>query len=452
MTSHGFFSRLEQFGPRIAIVWHGRRLTYAAAAERLAAWEDRLAGAGLAPGAVCGVLGDHSAEALLALLAAWRQGLVAVPICSLPPHLQGVCLRAAGAEAVISFDAAGRAHVEHLEAPARPPLVDELRRQAAPGVVLFSSGSTGQPKAVLWNAHRLLERHGAAAEAPPTLAFLRLDHIGGLNTILYSLCGGGTLVVPPARDPLAVCHSIAEERIELLPTTPTFLRMLLLSDAWRTTDISSLKRITYGAEPMPETVLRALAEALPWVDLKQTYGLSELGILPTQSRGRDSLWLRIGGAGVQTRVVDGELWVRAPAAMLGYLDAASPLNGDGWFNTGDAVEVEGDCIRILGRAGDTINVGGEKVHPAAVENVLLAADNVRSAVVYGRSSPVTGQVVAATVALAQPEDTPTAELRLIAHCRQRLPAYAAPVLIDISAGPLHNERCKLVRPQDRRAS
>ncbi len=87
---------------------------------------------------------------------------------------------------------------------------------------------------------------------------------------------------------------------------------------------------------------------MPHVDLKQTYGLSEVGILPTRSRDRDSLWLKLGGDDIGTRVIDGELWIRVPEGMLGYLNHPSPFTEDGWFNTHDAVEVDGDYVRILG--------------------------------------------------------------------------------------------------------
>ncbi len=137
----------------------------------------------------------------------------------------------------------------------RHPLLDQLRATHEPGMVLFSSGSTGAPKAALWSVCPLAARHRQAKPAPCTLVFLRLDHIGGLNTLFYSLAAGGTLVLSRDRDPVSICRAIDEHRVELLPTTPTFLTMLLLSGVWRQFSLSSLRRITYGAEPMPPAVL-----------------------------------------------------------------------------------------------------------------------------------------------------------------------------------------------------
>ena len=151
--------------------------------------------------------------------------------------------------------------------------------------------------------------------------------------------------------------------MQLLPTTPTFLRMLLISGAYKKYDLGSLELITYGTEPMPTATLESLHAAFPGVRLKQTYGLTEVGILPTKSEQDDSLWLAVGGPGYETKIVDNVLWIRAQMAMVGYLNAPSPFDADGWFNTGDVVEQKGDYIRFMGRKSEIINVGGEKVFP-----------------------------------------------------------------------------------------
>ena len=440
-----FFERLQQYGSRVAIVWHGRSLTYSHLIEQIDVWRLRFRSESQAPGSVCGVLGDHTVDAFVAMLAAWQEGLVVTPICSLPDDRYEAYLASAFAELVVSFTPSGDAQIERRAISGQNTLLSHFRQQSVPGLVLFSSGSTGESKAILWNAERLIERHRAVTQAPRTLMMLRLDHIGGLNTLLYSLSGGGTIVVIAERDPVHICSIIEKERVELLPCSPTFLNMLLLSGAWRNFDLSSLRRITYGTEPMSTGILKALDDALPNVDLKQTYGLSELGILPTKSRGRDSLWLRVGGAGFETRIHNGQLHIRTPAAMVGYLNQDNPFDAQGWFNTQDEVEVDGDYVRILGRTSDIINVGGEKVYPAEVENVLLEAENVLEATVCAQHSPVTGQIVTASVSLKHAEDLRDAERRLIAFCRNRLALYQVPMLINITTEPLHNARGKSIR-------
>ena len=127
--------------------------------------------------------------------------------------------------------------------------------------------------------------------------FLQLDHIGGLNTLFYTLANGGTAVVAEDLSPESVCEAIESHRVQLLPTSPTFLNLLLLSEAHLRHGLSSLELITYGTEPMPESTLKRIVQAFPCARLLQTYGLSELGILRSRSRTSDSLWVRVGGEG-----------------------------------------------------------------------------------------------------------------------------------------------------------
>jgi long-chain acyl-CoA synthetase len=134
--------------------------------------------------------------------------------------------------------------------------------------------------------------------------------------------------------------------------------------------------------------------------------------------------------------------------MLGYLNAPSPFTRDGWLNTGDAVECDGDYIRILGRTSEIINVGGEKVYPAEVESVIQERDDVAEVTVYGERNAITGQMVCARV-------TPTLELGsdqvadfvadLKRYCRARLKPYQVPVRIQLKSEAQHNARFKRVR-------
>lgn len=330
---------------------------------------------------------------------------------------------------------------------AEHPLIQQLVARHRAGLVLFTSGSSGPPKAALHDLDLLVEQaldrgryHGTAYR---TLAFLRGDHIGGVNTLLRTLTRGGTLIVPASRTVPDVCAAIARHRVELLPTTPSFLALLCAAEAWTRWDLSSLEIVTYGTEPMPEAVLERVAAALPHVSLRQTYGLSELGILRAQSRASGSLWVRVGGDGYETRVVDGELHIRARTAMLGYLNAPSPFDADGWLNTHDRVEQDGEWLRILGRTSDLINVGGLKVAPQDVEAVLLTMPGVVDATVYGEPNAVLGQVVAARLTLAAPIDNLRHRVRW--HCDGTLPAHAIPLRVTVTSAEALSIRGKKVR-------
>jgi acyl-CoA synthetase (AMP-forming)/AMP-acid ligase II len=233
--------------------------------------------------------------------------------------------------------------------------------------------------------------------------------------------------------------------VQLLPTSPTFLNLLLISEAYRQHDLSSLQLVTYGTEVMPEATLKRFHAQFPNVKLQQTYGLSEVGILRSKSKAPDSLWVKVGGEGFETRVVDGMLEIKAKSAMLGYLNAPSPFTADGWFRTGDAVEVDGEYIRILGRKSELINVGGEKVYPAEIESVLQTMPGVVDAAVAGEPHPMTGQIVVARVRLAQEEELPAFRARMRAFCRDKLAGYKIPQKVEIVRDDLHSERYKKMR-------
>jgi acyl-CoA synthetase (AMP-forming)/AMP-acid ligase II len=242
-----------------------------------------------------------------------------------------------------------------------------------------------------------------------------------------------------------VCEAVEKYNVQLLPTSPTFLNLLLLSEAYKEYDLNSLCLVTYGTEVMPETVLKRFHQIFPGIDLLQTYGLSELGILRSKSRASDSLWVKVGGEGFETRIVDGMLEVKAQSAMLGYLNAPSPFTEDGWFKTGDAVETDGEYIKILGRKSEMINVGGEKVYPAEVEGVLQLMENVEDVVVTGEPSPVTGQIVRASIKLKTSEELSMLRKRMKEFCKDKLARYKVPQKVVIMEQLSHGERFKKMR-------
>jgi acyl-coenzyme A synthetase/AMP-(fatty) acid ligase len=331
---------------------------------------------------------------------------------------------------------------------AQHPLYQHLRAAGHPGLVLFSSGSTGASKAAVHDLVPLLAKFKTRRHSLRTVSFLLFDHIGGVNTALYTLSNAGCLIVLRDRSPDAVLSAIERHQVELLPTSPTFLNLVLLSSAYQRHDLSSLKTVTYGTEPMPNSTLQRFHELFPHIRLQQTYGLSEVGILRSQSRSSDSLWVKVGGEGFLTRIVDGMLQIKAESAMLGYLNAPSPFSEDGWLITGDAVESDGDYIRILGRSTEIINVGGEKVYPAEVESVLQERDDVAEVTVYGERNAITGQMVCARV-LPSVELTDGDVSAFIAelkrYARARLKPYQVPVRIQLSPEAQHSARFKRMR-------
>ena len=445
MDGHWWSRQIRGWGERPALIWRSDLWSYTQLCDATDAWLGELARRGVKPGSTLAICGNYSPKLCGLLLAAILNRNIVVPISSATARRRDHMMDVAEVEFSVHFEDNDTWRFAKFGRAVSHPLLRQLVERGAPGLVLFSSGSTGDSKASVLDFDRLLAKFLAPRPSYRTLVFLLFDHIGGINTLLHVLIHGGTIVTTDDRHPDAVCTVVDRHRVQLLPATPTFLRMLVIAEAIKRHDLSSLEIITYGTEPMPASTLAAVREALPWVRLKQTYGLSELGILPTKSPSSDSLWLKVGTAGLEHRIVDGVLWIRSQTAMLGYLNAPSPFECDGWFNTQDLVEANGEYIRILGRKSELINVGGEKVHPIEIENVLLQMENVKDVTVRGKPNPITGEVVAARITPLRVEDPAIFSRRVRAYCQARLERYKIPAVIEIVDEEHHGMRFKKSR-------
>ena len=194
-----------------------------------------------------------------------------------------------------------------------------------------------------------------------------------------------------------VLRTCDEFKIELLPTTPTFLRMMLMSGLIPYNFPKPVKIITYGTERMDEFTLLKLAEMLPDVDFRQTYGMSELGILRVKSQSRNSLFMKIGGEGVIWKVDNSVLKIKSSTRMMGYLNSVSPFDEDGWYDTKDLVEISGDFLRIVGRTTDVVNVAGLKFLTSEVETIAFNYPGISDLNILVKSNPITGQHIEMTV-------------------------------------------------------
>ena len=432
-------------GDKVAIAWRDKTYSYDWLAKRIDHWLNVMESKNIRQGAVAVLEADYSPDSIALFLAIIEHGCVLVPITSSVGAQKPEFIEIAQGEVSFEIDEDDDVRIKDLPNSADHELYGELGQLRHPGIVFFSSGSTGKSKAAVHDMMRILEKFKAPRHSYSTIPFLLFDHIGGVNTLLYTLSNSGYIVTAHDRSPDAVLALVEKYRIELLPTSPTFINLILLSEAYKRHDISSLKIVSYGTEPMPQSTLKRFHELFPEIRLLQTYGLSELGILRSKSKSSDSLWVKVGGEGFQTRVVDGILQIKAHSAMVGYLNAQSPFTEDGWFNTGDSVEVNGEYMRILGRKSEMINVGGEKVHPTEIEDVIQEMDNVAEVTVYGEKNPIMGNIVCAKVRLLSDEDHKKFTACLKRHCRERMAKYKVPVKIKISDEAQHSERFKKQR-------
>ena len=275
------------------------------------------------------------------------------------------------------------------------PILDNIRKNNGSAIIFFSSGTTGVPKAIVHDLKLFLKRYYTPRPALKTLSFLLFDHIGGINTLLHTLFNKGTVISSNSRKVEDIIQLCKTHLIELLPTTPTFLRMLLMSGFLNDEFPKTLKIITYGTEIMDQLTLEEISKKLPWVDFRQTYGMSELGILRVKSKARNSLFMAIGGEDIETKINNQKtLLIKSSNKMLGYLNHESPFDENGWYNTKDIVEIDDDkFIKIVGRVTDLINVGGLKFMPIEVENIALKYPNIKNVKVYSRKNPITGEHV-----------------------------------------------------------
>lgn len=155
--------------------------------------------------------------------------------------------------------------------------------------------------------------------------------------------------------------------------------------------------------------------------------------------------MQVGGREFITKIVNDTLWVKSDSAMLGYLNAPTPFDAEGFLDTGDIVEQDGEWIRILGRKSEIINVGGLKVYPAEVESILLEIDNVEDVVVFQEPHPITGSIVCAKFKLVEEESKRDFKAKTLTFCKDKLSSYKIPTKIEITLDNTYNERFKRMR-------
>lgn len=441
--------RIISFGEQRCWAQGGREWRYRDFTVEISECRRRLEAAGVQSGDVVAIVGDYSFWSVSMFIALCLGHAIIVPIATRIPEEVDSRLAVIQPDVVIHFRQDGACEVQRccLRTDAHP-LVEGLRSSNHSGLVLFSSGSTGTPKAMihdldaLWNVHREKRPKGISI-----LVFLMFDHIGGLNTLFNALAVGGFLVVPSSRRPDDVAELIERYQVKVLPTSPTFLNLLLMADAHHRHDLSSLRMITYGTEPMPESLLARLKAAFPKVKLLQTFGTSETGIGNTVSRSSGSLLIRIDDPNLEWKIVGEELWLKSKTQVLGYLNHdMNSFTADGWFRTGDLVEQAGEgYFRIVGRKSEIINVGGEKVFPNEVESVVMEVEGVLDCLVMGEPNAITGQSVTVRLQPGEGEDFAELRHRVRQHCRQRLAAFKVPTRVSRMESACYGERFKKVR-------
>lgn len=383
------------------------------------------------------VKGDYNFYTISLLLALSKYTVSVVPIVYITEEDFYSKIEAAGAHKIITISENANLNIVPYKSESITDYSDIFNKKHS-GIVLFSSGTTGKPKVMVHDFNNLLNSF-----TPPRkqrglvfMMFLMFDHIGGLNTLLSCLNVGTPMVIPQSRNPDKITSLIKAHGVQVLPTSPTFLNLLLMQENLKFKDLSSLKMITYGTERMPEALLKKLTSFLPNVKLLQTFGTSETGIVKTQSKSSDSLYFKIVDEDVDYKIVEGELYLRTKTSVSGYKGLESKqFKEDGWFATGDLVNVDEDeYIKVIGRINDVINVGGLKVMPLEVERIINEVEGVVDCTVFSKKNAITGQMVCAKVVLENFENKNEIKKKIKKHCINTLEKYKCPAKIIFEEG------------------
>ena len=316
--------------------------------------------------------------------------------------------------------------------------------ESDPHVVFYTSGSSGTPKGAVLS-HRanvlrslpgaLLEPRGAMVCPYP------LFHMGAWTIALQQWQARDAVVFVRSATADEIGAAVERHRATRLNCVPAVWRRLLQRTAHPgAPDLSSIRFADTGTSATPPELLGAIAEALPGAQVRVFYGSTEAGGVTVLEHA--DLEAKPGSCGVPgplTKVrVDqgGRLWVRGPLLFDGYLDDPAATHGvlaDGWYDTGDLVDVDDDgFVSIVGRAGDVIRTGGEAVVPAEVEAVLRDHPAVADVAVVGLPDAAWGEVVCAAVVVAPGEAAPDlTSLRTV--CAGRLATYKHPRHLEIVA-------------------
>ena len=438
--------KFKSFNSKNAIVFEDRIYTYEEFIKQIKDYKNILDKHNISSKVVV-ILGDYSFYNLALFFALYENKNIIVPITSNIKKVQDDFIEESFCQTIIKTNEKNLL-IQNLKTTFSHNMIDNLIEKNSSGLILFSSGSTGKPKAMIHNLDTLIDSFKDKKEKSMNmLVFLMFDHIGGLNTVFNALCMGASLIIPKIKDAKTICELIEKYKIMVLPSSPTFLNLILISEEYKNYDLSSLRMITYGTETMPQLLLLKLKEVFPKVKFLQTFGTSETGISTTSSKSSNSLFMKLEDINGEYKIVENELWLRSKTQVLGYLNASmDSFTSDGWFKTDDLVEVDGAYIKIIGRAKEVINVGGQKVLPAEVESIILEMEEISDCMVYGEKNAITGQTVVCDVVLNK--NIENIKKRVRVFCKDRLDAYKIPTKVNVVDKTNFSDRFKKIRIKD----
>jgi acyl-CoA synthetase (AMP-forming)/AMP-acid ligase II len=444
------------------------RLTYAELHDLATRCAVALHRAGVGPGGVVAVVDHGSPLAVAAIIGAARLGAAAA---QMNPDLKEGEMAALCEMTGAKVGLAGVGHAEKLREALGGPVLerDDIASidgdlalpavtidEESPGLVLFSSGSTGLPKPVHISHRTVSDRltyYGAPVDpdvVPPTdMMSVPLFHIGGTLGLLITLYSGRSIVILPRFDAGVWLRTVEEFHIGQTFVVPTMLRRILDHPDFATRDVGSLRSLSYGAAPAQPDLIRRAVAALPAVDFSNVFGQTEtLGayaaLSPDDHRAGRKLD-SVGRAfpGVEVRVVDVDTHEDVGVGQVGeaVIRAAQNITPD-WMPTGDLVQLDEEgYIFVKGRVKDTINRGGEKFGPVEIEAVIRTLPGVVEVAVAGVPDDDLGERVGALIV----GDKSLQADQVKAHCAATLARYKVPEIIEFVDELPYNRYGKIPR-------
>jgi acyl-CoA synthetase (AMP-forming)/AMP-acid ligase II len=467
-TFADLFAETRRWGHRTFLVQGDRRISYAEFLDALAPARERFSELGIKRGDRVMVFGYNSPEWVLALWSLWLAG--AVPVLGnrwwspaevehalgllAPRHVLSDTSLPVAAPTSSLADLRSAFGAQGGPDSATEPDEDE------PALILFTSGSSGMPKAVeltrrsvICNQQNILGRskrlpHLLDVTSPQfvSLATTPMFHIGGLSSLVTHFLTGGNIVMAQGRfDAGQILGLIERERIQIWGAVPTMAVRLLEHPDFDSYDLSSLRSWPLGGAPVSTELLDRIRTRLPNLrerGLSNTWGMTEAGGFLTVADGRDLLKYP-GTVGRPYPVVElkidgsGEVLARSPTVMLGYAGVADDtVDADGWLHTGDLGHLNDDgYLFIDGRRKDIVIRGGENIACPHVEAALSTHPAVVEAATIGIPHPDLGEELAAVVVYRADEMPPT-EDDLRRHLADVVSYFAVPTRWQIRTDPL----------------
>jgi acyl-CoA synthetase (AMP-forming)/AMP-acid ligase II len=443
----------------------GERLTYAELWDRAARVAGGLVAGGLRRGDRVALLLPAGVDWILGFLGTLLAGGVAVPVNTrfAEPEIRYV-LDDSGASVVLRPGAALPDGSAQAVEDAQP---DEL------AAIFYTSGTTGFPKGArtthenflsnVETARRCVDIDPADGPTSRNLVSVPLFHVTGCNTqLLVQLSLGGTTVVLPEFQVRDFLRTVVDERITVLVSVPAVYGLALAQQDLGEFDLSAVTRVNYGGAPIAPALVERLQQRFPQAEVGNGFGLTETSSIATYlphawaAEHSDSVGFAAPVVDLALDEVDdqgvGELLVRGPNVVDGYWnkpEATAAAFADGWLRTGDLARVDDGLVRVVDRAKDLINRGGENVYSVEVENALAGAPGVADSAVVAVPDPVMGEKVGAVLVPSGEIEVPA----VLDYLGRRLADFKVPQYVAVSSGPLpRNPGGKLLKREIREST